>query len=282
MAQTNQLTANSSITQSLIDLGLGENDAKMYEILLANPDATIPFLKQKSPFSRTMLYYILESLEGYELLEKKETGKKTVYNAAPPEKLEEFIRDQEKELQRQKSMLKEVIVDLGSMYRLAHNKPGVRFYEGIDGVHEVTFDSLKATSTIYTFADTIAMEKYMGEINREYVKQRILKKIPKKIIAVDVPFVREHYRNINPEFTEVKLMPGNSLPFKTGTQIYNNTVSYSTLTDKKMIGVIIEDENISQMHRSVFEYVWNSLPKFMITGSKPPSSNHLPVVLNPN
>lgn len=296
MPPPNQPTTNSSITQTLVDLGLAENDARLYEILLANPDATITVLKQKSPFSRTMLYYILESLEGFELVEKKEVspvqdghGKKTVYNAAPPEKLEEFISEQERELDRQKSMLKKVVGDLGSVYRLAHGKPGVRFFEGPDGIKEVTFDSLNAAGEIYTFADTEAVEKFAKEMNASYSKQRLAKKIAKKIIALDTPFAREHYQNISSSLTQIRFISAKLNPFQTGMQIYNNRISYATLTDKKMIGVIIEDANIAQMHRSLFEFIWNGLPPFgetvkpvLVTPPPAPTRPDAPlVVLNP-
>ena len=257
-----ETTQNSTILTTLTDLGLGENEAKIYEILLSNPDATIPILRQKSPFSRTMLYYILDSLKQYDLLETKEIGKKTVYNAAPPEKLEELFDDQQKELHRQKEQLKTVLGDLRSMYNLSHNKPGVRFFEGPEGTKEVTFDSLKATGMIYTFLDIEAIQKYAPEVNKEYVKERVKRGIFKKQICLDTPFARERYRGLPPKdrLLEVRLIKREASPFKTGLQIYNDTISYSTLTADKQIGVIIVDENIAQMQRSLFEYIWETLP----------------------
>ncbi|MBI5729116.1 MAG: hypothetical protein HY983_02665 [Candidatus Magasanikbacteria bacterium] len=249
----------STIQNTLIELGLAENEAKLYEILLATPNATIPALKQKSPLSRTMLYYVLKSLGDYGLVETAEVGKKTVYNAAPPEQLAEFFVDREKELKRQKDMLGDVLGDLRSTYLLAHQKLGVRFFEGLDGFKTVTFDSLKAQGEILTFLDVDATQKYATEINAAYVKERVKRGITKRQIAVDSPATRERYKDYRP-LLDVRLMPAGFKPFQTSVQIYNNTVSFATLNDSKMIGVIIEDEQITQMHRSLFEYVWSTLP----------------------
>ena len=254
-------TTPTTITRTLVDLGLSENEAALYEILLKNPEATIPLLQQKSPFSRTMLYYILESLEGYGLVSDKKEGKKTVYAVEPPQKLQDFVKDQEEELKRHKTLLTDVMADLTSAYNLAHNKPGVRFFEGPEGIKEVTFDSLKATGTIYTFIDMEGIEKYAKKMNADYVAERIKRGIPKKQISLDTPYTRERYKQMPPpsRLLEVRLIPQALNPFKSGMQIYNDTISYSTLTDEAQIGVIIVDKNIANMHRSLFEYIWNSL-----------------------
>lgn len=255
-------TPTNTIVRTLTDLGLSQNEAILYEILLKNPGATIPLLQQKSPFSRTMLYYILDILEGYGLITHKKAGKKTTYSVEPPQKLQDFVKDQEEELKRHKTLLTDVMADLTSAYNLAHNKPGVRFFEGPEGIKEVTLDSLKATGTIYTFIDMEAIEKYGKKMNAEYVAERIKLGIPKKQISLDTPYTRERYKQLPPlsRLLEVRLIPQALHPFKSGMQIYNDTISYSTLTDEAQIGVIIVDKNIANMHRSLFEYMWNSLP----------------------
>lgn len=265
MSNNLQTTAT---TKTLEELGLGQNEAVLYEILLKTMDASIPYLLKNSSFSRTMLYYILGNLESFGLIKAEKKGKKTVYNVEPPEKLAEMVEDRAKEFHKQKDLLHDAMGDLYSTYRLAHNKPGVKFFEGLEGFKTVTNDSLKAQGEILTFLDVDATQKYASGINQEYVKERIKKGIPKRQIAVDTPFTRARYKNYSP-LLEVRLMPPAVSPFKTSVQIYNNTVSFSTLNDKKMIGVIVEDEQIAQLHRSLFEYVWHTLPALPSAQNKP-------------
>jgi hypothetical protein len=103
------------------------------------------------------------------------------------------------------------------------------------------------------------VEQNVKEINDQYMKKRVEMKIEKKIISLDTPFAREQYRKIGGSYTEARLIPGPANAFHTGMQIYNNTVSYQTLDSDKKIGVIIEDERIARLHKTVFEFLWNSL-----------------------
>lgn len=253
-------TQNQSIITALTELGLGQNEAILYEILLKNPDATIPTLTKNSQFTRTMLYYVLNHLISLELATSGKIGKKTIYNAAPPEKLDEFLADQEKELFRQKNTLKQVMGDLGSVYRLAHNKPGVRFFEGIDGIRKALKDCLTAKETVYTFSDSESLDKYAREVNEEHIKDRIKFKIKKHILVIDSPFTRsqEYKRKKESEgLTQVKFLPNGMPSFHTSVQIYDNKVTFLTLREKNIIGFILTDPDIYLFQRNLFELLWN-------------------------
>lgn len=240
-----QTSTNTSIINTLVELGLGQNEAIMYEILLKNPNASIPVLSKASQFSRTMLYYVLNNLIAMELANSSKTGKKTVYNSAPPEKLEEFVADQQKELDRQKNALKGIIPDLGSIYRLSHKKPGLRFFEGISGVREVWWDSLSSKTEIYTYGDLELLATKFSDLNSKFVKERVKRNIVKKAITNDSPFNRDFLNKYDRTFTFTRLISGYSVDFSsTIMNIYDGKVSYTTLVGDSTIGVIISDKQI--------------------------------------
>lgn len=270
-------TKITPIATALISLGLGQNEAILYETLLRHPGATIPLLQKESSLSRTMLYYVLDSLQSYGLVHPGKADKKTIYIPQPPEKLEDMLKDQENELNRQKQALKGVISDLSSVWRLSTNKPGVRFFEGAKWLNEVMWDSLNTDTEIYTFIDAEAVEKFYKEENKNYVAKRRAKGIKKKIIALDCDFARKHYANFNSDITEARLLPkGARPPFQTATQIYSNSVSFITLTTKALIGIILQEENIANFFKTMFEFAWqHSLP---IPATKPPSAPTNPLM----
>ncbi len=256
----------STTAKTLEELGLAKNEAILYEILLKTPAATIPYLVKNSPFSRTLLYYLLGNLESYGLLtvEGRGTGdgKKTTYIAEPPEKIAEMIGDREKEFHKQKDLLHNVMGDLYSTYRLAHNKPGVKFFEGEEGIREVLADSLTSNTIIYTYADIEAIVKYIDAINQEYVKKRDHLGLKKEAIIVDSPFARNYLKEYHRDTTDIKFIKGDVHPFQNVMQIYDGKISYLTLEGDTMIGVIISDPVIYRMHRSLFEFTWAKLPTF--------------------
>ncbi len=248
-------TISQPITETLVELGLSENDAMLYQILLKYPEATIVQLQQKSPFKRTMLYYILESLQDVDLVYTKKRGKKTVYIAESPAKLDQFMRDREKDLRKQKDMLAEVMKQMHGTYMLAHNKPGVRFFEGPEGFEEALRDTLTTKETLRTIVDFSSI-RYVEEINARYVKQRRALGIEKKILVPHAPENIAFGKKLGSALTDTKYFPKGLNPFGTGMQIYDNKISYFTLRKEFIIAIIIEDKHIYEMHKNIFDYFW--------------------------
>jgi len=247
--------------QTLQKAGLSAGEAEIYEILLNLGPSPAQAILKKTELKRGNVYNILASLEEKGLVTKTgDAGPKIVFAPGSPNVLSELLVRKEEEARQGRQQLSDVLDNLKSLYALVQEKPAVRFFEGEEGIRAVLYDSLSAKGEIYTFADTEAVEKYAKRLNQDYVKKRIEMKIPKKIIALDTPFAREHYKGKTSPLTQIRLVPKSISPFETGVEIYNTTVSFMTLRDKKMIGVIVEDKSIAQTHKSLFEYIWNTLP----------------------
>jgi len=251
----------------LKNLGLPPTQALIYEILLEKGPQSGASLTTASSLGRGNVYNALAELKTVGLVITDEPpGKVAIFKPADPAVLRTLAEDRRRTADRVLAELEGSMPLLTSSFRLHEEKPAVRFYEGKDGIRTVLRDSLRAKGTICTFADMEAAEKYVKRVNDAYVKERIIKKIPKKIIALDTPITRAYFAGAMSPYTEARLMPPRVAPFRTGMQIYGNTISYTTLTDKKMIGVIIEDEAIAQMHQSLFEYLWSILPPLTSSG----------------
>lgn len=251
-----------TIQETLANCGFEPSVANIYLILAQNGELSVSQIIEKTGLSRAGAYDALNILLSNEYIEHRKEGRNVFYKIYHPSKLFQIVEERKREDSLFEKDVAETVKTLVGSYNLSNNKPGVRFFEGEEGMREATFDSLKATGTIYTFLDVDATQKFAGEMNKEYVKERIKRKIFKKQISLDTPFTRERYRTLSPadRFLEVRLLPAGQNPFQTGLQIYNNTISYSTLTADKKIGVIIEDESIARMQKSLFEYIWKSLP----------------------
>jgi len=62
--------------------------------------------------------------------------------------------------------------------------------------------------------------------------------------------------------TDTRFIDGKLYSFHAVMQIYDSKISYITLSDKSIIGVIIADQTIYQMHKSIFEYTWSTAKSF--------------------
>ncbi|MBI4993188.1 MAG: hypothetical protein HZC26_03590 [Candidatus Magasanikbacteria bacterium] len=268
----------STIQDTLANAGFEPSVAKIYTILIENNELPVGEIIKRSELSRAGVYDALNLLLAQEFVEYRKECRNAFYRALHPNKLYGLIEQKKRDEALLEQEMNETIRALTGSYNLANNKPGVRFFEGEEGIREVTFNSLEAKDEILTYLDVEATQKYIAEMNKEYVAKRVEKNIKKRMIVPDTQATRERYKNYSP-MLEVRLMPPNIKPFKTITQIYNKKVSFTTLNEQKKIGVIIEDEQISGLHRSIFEFVWNSLPPFQTEKSVTPPSSTPPTIV---
>lgn len=238
-------------------IGLNENEAEIYEALINLGPVPVREILKKTALQRSNLYNVLNTLKAKGLVGEK-LGKAglMIFYSETPDKLEDLVAAAEKKLAQSKSQLGANLEALKSLFFLTQERPAVKFFEGKAGVEKVAADSLTSKTEILSYADPEAIDKHIAEINLEYKKQRAEKKILKKILVSDTTFNRRRYSKIDSAVTNVRYMDEKITPFQTIMQIYDNKVSYVTLTEKKMIGVIIEDANIYEMHKTIFEYNW--------------------------
>jgi sugar-specific transcriptional regulator TrmB len=247
-------------TQLLINAGLTQIQAEALDWLIKNGESKAIDIAKNTTLARGVVYKALEELLGLKLVEKIETKNKVArFRAEHPSKIEEFFDEKERKIKKEKREFIESLPDIVSSYNLGSNKPGVKFFEGEDGIRLALFDTLKSTTEIYTFADIKATNENLKEINDDYAKKRERLGIKKKIIVSDSIENRKFFESFNAEITQVKFIKKEYYPFKTGMQIYSNKVSYQTLEKENKIAVIIEDKNIFQMHKLFFEYMWETL-----------------------
>ena len=237
---------------------LTPTQAEIMDYLLQIEEAKASVIATKIKRSRAIVYRDLEELVDLGVVKKKEKANQvTTFQAEHPSKLEKLMEKREKELENDKKEFSNFLPDLISAYNLAHNRPGVKFYEGEEGIKKVLEDTLSSKTEIYTVANPGALQGNLAKINQNYVKKRLEKGVKKKLILPES--ARENFNQSEDEYTEIRFLKEEYYYFQTGMQIYDGKISYQTLDSKNNIGVIIEDQNIYSMHKLLFEYIWNSL-----------------------
>ncbi|MFA6006513.1 MAG: helix-turn-helix domain-containing protein [Candidatus Paceibacterota bacterium] len=263
--------------ENLVQIGLSDKEAVVYEALLGGKENSIGQLLHKIPeIKRPNMYALLYSLKGKGLVQEVEKKGKKVFTPESPQKLVDFVDARGFEYEQARTNLDSALPSLISQFNLASGKPNVQFYEGEKGMEKVVFDSLTSKTEILSYVDHEAVEKYFASFNSRYVAERIKKNIKKKIIALDTPSIREAAKTrYNPEYTDARVISASKYAFATVMQIYDGKVSYQTLDEKQLVGVIIQDERIYKMHKALFEYTWETAENIM-----PPST--LPALPTPD
>jgi|WetSurMetagenome_2_1015567.scaffolds.fasta_scaffold171674_2 HTH-type transcriptional regulator, sugar sensing transcriptional regulator len=239
-------------------LGLSPNEAIIYEFLLKNGELPAGLIIKKTPLKRGVTYNALKSLEQKGLIYTKAKDKISIFGPNHPDKLREFAEERENELQKAEKTLSANMPKLISSFNLISGQPGVRIYEGKEGIIKTLNDSLESQTEILTYADVEGMEQYLKKGNDEYVKKRKEMGIKKRGIVADTSYAREYLKDYDRSVTEIRLIDGKKFPMFLEMEIYDNKVSFMTFSQKKLIGVILENEEIYKTQKSIFEIVWNN------------------------
>lgn len=244
--------------ETLKQLGLTEEQSKVYNILLTNGTLIARKISLLSGFKRGLTYKILDQLEELNLIEKIEKeGKTKVFVPKHPGTLLEVLEEKKRALITQTESFRGIIGQMTSDFNLILGKPNIQFFEGVDGIKNVLEDSLYTKGEILTYADLESIQKHISDLNTWYVKEREKDQIKNRGLVLDTPFNRNFLKDYYENITNTKLLPIESEPFSTVMKIYNDKVSYITLGEH-MIGVIITGKAISDMHRKLFEFTWSA------------------------
>jgi sugar-specific transcriptional regulator TrmB len=249
---------NLQFADVLNKTGLNSTEALIYRLLLSSGPVGIKPLLTDTGLKRGNAYYHLDSLIAKGLVEKIDLPKKPVqFVAKHPENLELLLAKEKNRLLEAESLLTNQLPELKSLYQLIALKPGVKFYEGLEGALKVADDSLTATTEILSYIDNEAVNKLYPEFNKQYVTKRENQKIKKRMLSLDSTFIRQHAKNFNKNTTQIRVIaPGH--PFTSVMYIYNNKVSYVSQSQGKLVSMIIEHPAISQMHKTLFEALWQT------------------------
>jgi sugar-specific transcriptional regulator TrmB len=246
----------------LIQFGLTKTQAEVLDFLLENGENRVREIAKAIKHPRGVVYKSLEELIRLELAEKTEKDKEIAkFRASHPRNIEKILEEKEKILKQNKKIFSEVLPMLSSSYNLTISKPGVKFYEGEEGLRKILFDTLSSKTEIYSIIndESIQGENKFKEINEEYIRRREKKGIVKKIIIFGEKIAsdfdkEEEYQRI----TQVKYAKSPT-SFKSVIQIYDNKISFQIIEGEKLISVLMEDKNIYGMQKTFFETLWNLL-----------------------
>ena len=243
--------------QSLTQAGLSIHQSTIYEVLIKLGALPASKIALEARLSRPLAYKVLDDLVAIGLVEKVEKlGSVARFAAVHPLKLKEIADKRFEAAQNAKLALEGAIGKLISDFNLQSGKPGVQFFEGIEGVREVLWDTLSSKEELRSIADIEAIAQYIRELNYEYVAERDRRHITKRLIVLDTPGSRAYLGTRAPDTTGLRLIKAETEPFQSIMHIYDNKISYITLSKDRYIGIIISDPHLFVTHRYLFEFMW--------------------------
>jgi len=238
--------------KTLIDIGLNETQAKVYLLLIKNGSLTPPQTAIALNIKRTNAYAVLDQLEDLGLAVKKETQKKITYWAENPIALEKLAKNKRTEALEHEKQVQSSMPTLLNYFYTFTDQPGVRFFQGLEGIKEIYNDMLRTCKDIYVIRSPHDQDLMSDEFFTNF-------KVKKAKLSINT-FMLNPQKN-----REIWNEETDKLYKTTRTQIdprqytakveictYGNKVSIISFGDEA-IGMIIDSPQIANANRQIFE-----------------------------
>jgi len=246
--------------QELKNLGLVEKEAIVYLAALELGSSTIQEIAGKSRISRSTTYEVIESLVKKGLMSSLTKGKKKYFSAEDPERLLSFIDAKEKEFEKRKKELKAVLPELKELSLLSWVRPRIKFYEGKQGIRRIQEDILRTKNlgSIEEFVpldDAYQLFPAHPRDHRHGMGKKI--NVPERMIYTSKKgaILPQKKGQI-----ETLFIPIEKFPFHTEITIYADKVALVSF-GRKLIGVVLESEDMTNTLRCLFNLLWKELKK---------------------
>lgn len=248
-----------SLHTLFLSFGINEIETEIYLYLAKNGASDVAGITKHLGLSRTTIHEALASLLVRDYLSYEKKGRQAFYSITDPEKLMSLLEEKKRQDKQLESEFREGISYLSGLARLQTDKPGIRFFEGEEGMKEALYDSLSAQGEIISFINSETVEAFGKDIDAQYVQERIKRNIQKRIILVDNSLGRAYAKNIDPQFTHIKFVSAEQYSFEGASEIYNDTVTHLMVSGGHITGILIRHPEIAREQRMLFEFLWNHL-----------------------
>ena len=237
-------------------VGLSDKEIKIYLTSLRLGPSSVRQVADSSGINRGTTYDILKSLIDLGLVSYYHKDKKQYFIAEDPEKIKDAIDDKKEELEKTKTEIDKIIPELKSIYNKAGEKPVVKFYEGYAGIKFVLQDLLKSLQRSeekeYYVYSSSTIKEYLYNVYPEFSQDRFKQGVSVKEISIG-PGGETRGLDTRKWLTRKESAPSYTL-------IYDGKVAMISVdASNKPIGVIIEDTNIYQTQKMIFEFSWSKL-----------------------
>jgi sugar-specific transcriptional regulator TrmB len=245
------------IEQTLQDLGLTNNEMKIYLFLLKQGQTTTGLIISETEISNSRVYESLNNLinKGLVTYNIQKNGKH--FSAVSPNKLLDLQKEREEKL-------KQIIPNLEEIRNTKGSKTTTAVYEGYQGfktAFQKIIDDCPNGETIHILGFSEQQEK--SESLRLFISNMNLRSASKKQklkIILDASVKKTFGKDRKTEkFSEVKYMPEGYIS-PAAIDIFSDYV-YIFLWEEKPFVFMIKNKIIAESFKTYFEFMWKLAKK---------------------
>jgi len=248
--------------KELQDIGLSENEAKVYLASLELGPATADQLAKQAKIKRPTTYVQIKSLMDVGLMSTYEEGKKTFFAPESPELLKRLLSKQREAVDARERDLSTFLPELIRQFEGAGERPVVRFFSGKEGLVAMREEILRVQEKelLVIFSDDNLAKIFSEKERDEYSTERERRGIRSRLIYTRTGGATKYDELLSKSPTNARYISSDKCSISADVIIYDNKIAYMS-TQSRIFGVVLEDANIAVTMRSLFEQVWESAGK---------------------
>lgn len=145
--------------------------------------------------------------------------------------------------------------ELTNISETIEEKPKVTIYEGLKGIKSILKGVLEERKIIYHYGDIISIQSVFSYAFPQFVKERVKRRIPIRIICKEEEQHKELLKTAKKEYREFVFIPKEYV-FKTSTFIYADKVVIFSISKEPYYAIVIGNKDIYNTQKNLFEIVW--------------------------
>lgn len=239
---------------SLKELELTDQEAQLYLVSLNLGPTEISNLAKHLDIARPNVYLLIRGLEKVGLVKKYEKNFARQFFVEPPTVLLELIRQKKESLNSNESDLATAMPDLLAVYKQGSRETGIKILQGKDQylkafkeVVEQGKDELEFFGNADKFVEFVSWE-----VENKFIKDRLRKNLFMRSLLLTDETSANFKKDDKKQLRETRIYEGKK--FDTSFLLFANKVII--WQPKAPLALLIEDEFIVQMFRSMFYRLW--------------------------
>lgn len=258
----NEKIFTMAFAETLKELGLSPNEARIYEALLELGESSVTEIATHTNIHRRNVYDAVNRLVDKGIITPVIEGKESRYAPIEPGKFLEMIEEK-------RIKLEQILPEMQKLFAQKKTAEGVFVYRGIEGFKNVLRDTLKAKEFLYTIGGKSTwldpypyslqypfVESWLKETKRKNIKLKILLDATAKDHYKPGPRLgNSEFRFLPKEYSSPALI-----------DIYNDRVNIylgknlnQSLEDLTIFMMI--SERLAQSYKQWFQFMWDRCGK---------------------
>lgn len=242
----------AALKNSLIALGLNENEAAVYMAALSTGASTVLNIARAADIKRTTTYTVIESLMSKGLMRIDVQGFKRRYSAEPPEKLSAILEERQ-------ALFSKILPELNALHRLQGEESLIKFYQGKDGTKEVYEGLLRDVRSGEDYLVVSDQSLWYGldpEFFEGFMRRRAKLKINIRLLLIDNPIAREYQKKQHVYNEEIRILPKTTALTTNLVVIPKKVVIHQVVPP--IFAMVIENKSVVQMCQELFRVIWDT------------------------